>query len=65
MLFFKPAQLGDIGLDDNILEKDKKSCMEFGPCGVGQKALYLNSFFLDRRFYIPASKIRRAYKRVA
>ncbi len=65
MLFFKPAQLGDIGLDDGILKKDKKNCIEFGPCGVGQQALYLNSFFLDRRFYIPASNIQRAYKRVA
>ena len=36
-----------------------------GRCGVEAKALYLNSLFLDRRFYVPVSNIRRAYKRVA
>jgi len=65
MLYFKPALLGKIGLAADRLKADKKNCLLFGPCGVGAEALYLNSFFLDRRFYIPVSNIRRAYKRVA
>lgn len=65
MLYFKPALLGGVGLDDKTLKEDRKSCMIFGPCGVGKKALYLNSLFLDRRFYIPVDNVRRAYKRVA
>ena len=65
MLYFKPARLGDVGLEDQELKADKKACLTFGPCGVGEKALYLNSLFMDRRFYVPVSNIRRAYKRVA
>ena len=65
MLYFKPARLGGTALNDQELREDRKSCLVFGPCGVGAKALYLNSLFLDRRFYIPVSNIRRAYKRVA
>ena len=65
MLYFKPARLGSAGLNDRDLKEDRKSCLVFGPCGVGQKALYLNSIFMERRCYIPASNIQRAYKRVA
>lgn len=65
MLYFKPSRLGSVGLDDAELKKDRTSCTVFGPCGVGRKALYLSSLFLDRRFYIPADNVRRAYKRVA
>ncbi|WP_418764780.1 hypothetical protein [Mailhella sp.] len=65
MLYFKPARLGDVGLGDDELKKDRKTCLAFGPCGVGDRALYLNSLFLDRRFYVPVANVRRAYKRVA
>ena len=49
MMLFKPAQLGREGLDRETLAADKKACRRFGPCGVGEKALYLNSFYIDRR----------------
>ena len=47
------------------LETDNTHCEKFGPCGVGKKAIYLNSFFLDRRYYIPLSSVQRVYKRLA
>ena len=65
MLYLKPRLLGSVGLDDALLKADKKACVRCGPCGVGEKALYLNSYWLDRRWYIPVSNIQRAYKRVA
>ena len=52
-------------LEENILQDDKKKCRRFGPCGVGQKALYLNSFYLDRIYYVPFSAVKRVFKRVA
>lgn len=64
-MIFKPAQLGLAHLDNAELEQDKKSCLKIGPCGVGKKALYLNSFYIDRRYYLPFGSISRAYKRVA
>ena len=46
-MIFRPAQLGMAKLDRLELEQDKKACRKIGPCGVGKKALYLNS--LDRK----------------
>lgn len=46
-------------------EGDKKSCKRYGPCGVGEQALYLNSFFIDRRYYVALESVRRVFKRVA
>ena len=52
-MIFRPAQLGMAKLDRLELEQDKKACRKIGPCGVGKKALYLNSFYIDRRYYLP------------
>ena len=64
-MIFKPAQLGMAKLDKQELVEDKKSCRKIGPCGVGKKALYLNSFYIDRRYYLPYGSITRVFKRVA
>lgn len=60
-----PKALSQKTLDKNILQDDKKKCRKFGPCGVGKKALYLNSFYLDRIYYIPFTAVKRVFKRVA
>ena len=64
-MIFKPAQLGMAKLDPQELEADKKACRKIGPCGVGKKALYLNSFYIDRRYYLAYGSITRVFKRVA
>ena len=64
-MLFAPRQLGNMSLPEDELEKDKKSCIKIGPCGIGDKAIYLNSFFLDRVFYVRNSDVRRVYKLVA
>ncbi len=64
-MIFKPAQLGMAKLDKQELVEDRKSCKRSAPCGVGEKALYLNSFFIDRRYYLPYGSISRVFKRVA
>lgn len=63
--FLPPARLGNTTLGREELAADRKSCKRFGPCGVGEKALYLNSFFIDRRYYVALSSVRRVFKRVA
>ena len=52
-------------LEKDVLQYDKKNCLKFGPCGVGKKALYLNSFYLKRISYVPFSAVERVFKRVA
>ena len=62
---FTPRRLGTAGLAPDVLAADKRACRRFGPCGVGEQALYLNSFFWERRYYVPISAVRRVYKRIA
>ena len=64
-MFLKPAKLGEKEIPESILSEDKKHCKKIGPCGIGKEALYLNSFYLERRFYIPVSSVSRVFKRVA
>ena len=64
-MIFKPTPLGPVHLNPSELAADKKNCRHFGPCGVGEKALYLNSFYFDRRYYLPYGSITRVFKRVA
>ena len=61
-MIFAPARLGSVTLDNETLAADKKGCRRFGPCGVGEKALYLNSFFIDRHYYVALSSVRRVFK---
>lgn len=61
----KPYPLSAGRIDDAALAEDRKTCRKIGPCGIGRHALYLNSFFVDRRYYVPLSMVTRVYKRVA
>lgn len=58
-------KLGAISLPEEEIKQDKKNCRKFGPCGVGKKALYLNSFYIDRQYYVPVKSVTRIFKRVA
>ena len=64
-MIFKPHPLSTSQLPASELEKDRKSCRKVGPCGIGKKAIYLNSFYVDRCYYIPFTAVRRVFKRVA
>lgn len=64
-MIFTPTQLGSTTLDKPTLTVDKKFCKHFGPCGVGDEAIYLNSFYIDRRYYVALKSLRRIFKRVA
>ncbi len=52
-------------LPKETLSADKKACRRFGPCGVGEQALYLNSFWFERVYYVPLAAVRRVFKRIA
>ena len=64
-MIFKPHPLSTSQLPAPELEEDRKSCRKVGPCGIGKKAIYLNSFYVDRCYYIPFTAVRRVFKRVA
>ncbi len=64
-MLIAPRPLTDNILDREALAYDKKNCLRAGPCGLGDKALYLNSFYIDRIFYVRYEDISRVFKRVA
>jgi hypothetical protein len=64
-MLFAPKPLGNIVLKRDILEEDRRKCLKIGPCGIGKKAVYLNSFYIDRCYYVTYTDIRRCFKRVA
>ena len=64
-MLFKPKKLGAVSLPPDELEADKKGCRKIGPCGLGQKALYVNSFYISRHYYVPLSSVTRVFKRIA
>ena len=64
-MIFVPRQLGKTSLTKEEIIEDKKKCRKFGPCGVGEKAIYVNSFYISRRFYIPFDSVKRVFKRIA
>ena len=62
---FAPVRLGNTVLAPETAAADRKSCRRFGPCGVGESALYLNDLLIDRHFYVAFGSVRRVFKRVA
>ena len=62
---FAPVRLGNTVLEAETAAADRKSCRRFGPCGVGEKARYLNDLLIDRHFYVAFGSVRRVFKRVA
>ena len=60
-----PVRFGTKELTAEELKSDRKSCRRAGPCGLGRKAMYLNTFFLARRLYVCYEDIERIYKRIA
>lgn len=64
-MLFAPKPVGNLVLRPDVLAEDKKHCRKIGPCGIGKEAIYLNSFFIDRRYYVTFTDVRRCFKRVA
>ena len=64
-MIFAPKLFGTQKLSDADLATDKKNAFKAGPCGAGEKALYLNSFYFPRRYYVCWNDVARVFKRVA
>lgn len=58
-------QFGTQSLPAGELKADKKAASKIGPVGMGRRAIYLNSFYISRLYYVVWTEVRRAYKMVA
>ena len=59
------VKLGQTALPPDVVKMDKKTALRVGPCAIGEHALYVNSFYIKRFYYVVYSDIARVYKRVA
>ena len=64
-MMFAPAAIAEHKMTAEDLRRDSRNCVRTGPCGIGEKAVYLNSFFVDRSYYVMWQDIGRVFKRVA
>lgn len=64
-MIFKPRLLGTTSMTNDELAADRKAAAVIGPCAVGEKALYVNSFYISRFYYVCYKDISRVFKRVA
>ena len=58
-------RIGQTTLPGDVLSMDKRRALRVGPCAMGDKALYVNSFYIKRMYYVVYEDIDRVYKRVA
>ncbi|MCR5294844.1 MAG: ATPase P [Lachnospiraceae bacterium] len=58
-------RFGNTPIDKEIVKKDRRKGKRIGPCAFGERAMYLNSFFISRRYYVPYEEVERVYKRIA
>ena len=64
-MLIRPIALTSSKFSRDEAHKDRKKCLRIGPCGIGEKALYMNSFFFDRVYYAEFEEIERVFKRIA
>ena len=64
-MIIAPKPLSHFTLSQDELASDKKAAVKFGPCSLGKKALYLGGYLLNNRSYVPLSRVKRVYKRLA
>jgi len=62
---FLTTPLGVQRLPETTVSEDKKNCRRYGPCGVGDLAIYLNSRYISRRYYVVWDEVSRLFKRIA
>lgn len=58
-------RIGQTPLSSEELSFDKRRALRVGPCAIGDKALYVNSFYIKRMYYVVYADIARVFKRVA
>ncbi len=65
MRIFRPRPWSREAFDSFALAEDLRSLRRFGQAGASDGAVYMNGLFLERRYYIPYTAIKRIYKRIA
>lgn len=63
-MYIPPKALSKTILPPEILRPDRVCCTHYEDFGLGEKALYVGIFGVNRIAYIPLTAIQRVYKRL-
>ena len=64
-MLIPPKALSTAVLSKEDLKLDRENAKKFGPCALGNRALYVGSFGFNCATYIPIKHVERVYKRLA
>ena len=64
-MLFPPRPLSSLTFSQDELKTDKATRLKFGQCALGKRALYVGTYLLSNRYYIPLVRVKRVYKRLA
>mgnify|MGYP000021565082 FL=1 len=64
-MYIPPKALSEKVLPPEILRPDRVCCTHYEDFGLGDKALYVGMYGINRIGYIPLSAITRVFKRLA
>ena len=64
-MLFPPKPLSSLTFSQEELKTDKDTRLKFGQCSLGKRALYVGTYLLSNRYYIPLVRVNRVYKRLA
>ena len=64
-MLFPPRSLSNLTFSQEELKTDIATRLKFGQCALGKRALYVGTYLLSNRYYIPLVRIKRVYKRLA
>ena len=64
-MLFPPKPLSTVTFSDDELKVDISTRLKYGQCALGKRALYVGTYFLSNRYYIPLVRVERVFKRLA
>ena len=64
-MLFPPKPLSSVTFSQEELKTDKSTWLKFGQCALGKRALYVGTYYLSNRYYIPLVRVKRVFKRLA
>lgn len=64
-MYIPPKALSEKILSPEVLRPDRVCCTHYEDFGLGDKALYVGMYGINRIGYIPLSAITRVFKRLA
>lgn len=64
-MLLPPKPLSTVTFSPEELKVDLCTVLKFGQCALGKRALYVGGFIMSNRYYVPLTRVKRVFKRLA